>query len=288
MTAWQLMIDGFLGAAELAALLFISPAAAAEPPAAPAVLASARVELAHELPLPTPLFDVRLRGARADVRVSQSVRNDSGQLINLAARLPLIDQHTEALRIHRKERFVDLLQNDEGCGGEPGDDEHAAEHAVGHARLAADEAIADALLLAPGETAVIETIATLPLVRVGTGSSFRLALPAHAAGESRALLVDQHNVQFVVVIADRAARGMARLTLRPARGAAVTLELGDLGEATDAPNAFVIPLADRAALAALAAGAIEFEVRAKNYALWSTLPAQLRTDASLAWMRAAK
>lgn len=286
MSAWQVLIDGVFNAAELVALLLASPAAATEPPAAHAVRAASSIDRAGELHLLTTTFDVRLLGALADVRISQSLRNDSGEPVNLAARLPALDEYTEALRIHRNGRVVDLLRTDDGCGGDEGGEADAAEPAAGHARLAADEAIADALLLAPGETALIEMIATQPLVRAGAGGSFRLALPAHLAGESRALLVDQHDKQFVIVIADRAARGIARLTLRPDRGAAETVELGELGNSADASNAYIILLADRAALAALAAGAIEFEARAADYVLWSTLPAQLRTDASLAWLRA--
>lgn len=259
MSAWQVMIDGILGAAELVALLLVSPAAAMEAPVQ---------------------VDVRLRGTLADVRISQSVRNDSGRNVNLAARLPAIDEHTEALRIHRRERIVDLLENGEGCGG---DDSEAVAHVAGHARLAIDEAIADAMQLAPGETALIETIATQPLVDVGAGRAFRLALPAHSVIEPRAFLIDQHDAPFLIVIADHAVRGVARLTLRPSRGASEPVELGQL---TATPAAYVIPLSGRAALTALAAGAIELEARAGDYVLWSTLAPELRTDASLAAMRA--
>jgi hypothetical protein len=54
------------------------------------------------------------------------------------------------------------------------------------------------------------------------------------------------------------------------------------------PIAYVIPLANRAALQALAAGAIELETRTRDGIVWSTLPAQMRTDASLALAGAVK
>ncbi|HVE88117.1 MAG TPA: hypothetical protein VNA44_00310, partial [Burkholderiaceae bacterium] len=109
------------------------------------------------------------------------------------------------------------------------------------------------------------------------GSTYRLALPAHAAVESQALLVDQPDVRFLVVVTHRAARGTTRLTLRPDGAASETIELG----ASEPAVAHIVPLANRAALHALAAGAIELETRTNDSVVWSTLPIHLRTDSSL-------
>ena len=109
-------------------------------------------------------FDVRLLGSLADVRVSQEFRNTSATTVTLARHLPSVDEHTDALRIHRKGRIVDLLQLGSGCGGdEESDDEDLQADVAGHVQLAVDESIADALQLAPGETASIELIATQSL-----------------------------------------------------------------------------------------------------------------------------
>ncbi len=277
MSVLQVLIDGFITAAELAALLFVSPATAVEMPAARAVQTAPAVERARELHVLSSSLDVRLLGSLADVRVSQQFRNDSSEIVNLAARLPVVDERTDALRIHRKGRTVDLLGIDSGCDSGDGDDAEMAAHTPGRAQISLDELIADALQLAPGETASIELIATQPLKRAG--ASYRLIMPAHAAIEPQALLVDQADVRFLVVVPHRAARGMMRLTLRPDRGGAEIIELGLLGET---PMAYIVPLADRAALTALAAGAIELEARANDRILWTTLPAQVRNNAPLA------
>ena len=281
MPALQGLIDGFLTAAELAALLFVAPVAATErsriepAPTAPAI------ERTRDLHLLSSSFDVRLLGSLADVRVSQLFRNNSAETINLAGRLPAVDEHTDALRIHRSGRIVDLLQLDSGCGGNgDGDGADSAElqaSVAGHVRLAVDESIADALQLAPGATASIELIATHSLSRAG--AMYRLALPDRAAVESQALLVDQADVSFLVVGPHRASRGMARLTLRPDQAASETIELGAL---SDSSTAYVVPLANRAALQALAAGAIELETRTADGIVWSTLPPQMRIDAARA------
>lgn len=288
MSVLQVLIDGFLTAAELVALLFVSPASAAEPPHhAPTVQVAASANNAHSLQLLSSSLDVRLLGSLADVRLSQQFRNDSGATVNLAARLPAVDEHTDALRIHRSGRIVDLLGIDPGCGNEENDensDEDAPlqAHTAGHAQISIDEVIADALQLAPGETASIEWIATQALAR--TGASYRLALPAHAVVEAQALL-DQSDARFLVVVPHRAARGIARLTLRPDRGATEIIELGQVSAAL---TAYVVPLADSAAVRALAAGAIELETRADDGVVWSTLPTHVRPDASLALARTSK
>ena len=285
MSALQVLIDGFLTAAELVALLFVSPVSAMEQPRIERAASAPVIERARDAHLLSSSFDVRLLGSLADVRVSQHFRNNSAETINLAGRLPPVDEHTDALRIHRKGRIVDLLQLDSGCGGddESDDSDELQANIAGHVQLAVDESIADALQLAPGETASIELIATQSLSR--TGATYRLALPEHVAVEPQALLVDQTDVRFLVVVPHRAARGTARLTLRPDRAAPETIELGVLSETS---IAYVVPLANRAALQALAAGAIELETRTPHGIVWSTLPAHVRTDSPLALAGASK
>jgi hypothetical protein len=109
-------------------------------------------------------------------------------MLDLAALLPPLDDRTGALRIHRADGSVDLL--DAGCG----DDEMDGMQPAGHAQLAADEAIADALRLPPGASAAIELIATLPLTRNGT--QYRIALPETRAA-CRAPLTIQRNPQTI-------------------------------------------------------------------------------------------
>lgn len=287
MSAMQVLIDGFITAAELAALLFVSPVSAMEQRAEPVSQSAQSIERARELHLLSSSFEVRLLGSLADVRVSQQFRNDSSEVVNLAGHLPVVDENTDALRIHRKERVIDLLQIDSGCGSdEEGDDGDGIEqqvNAAGHTQLAIDELIADALQLTPGEVASIELVATQLLARVG--ASYRLALPAQTAVEPQALLVDQTDVRFLVVVPHRAARGTARLTLRPDGAAPEVIELGMLSEPS---MAYVVPLADRAALQALAAGAIELETRTPDRIVWTTLPTHVRADASLALAGASK
>ena len=277
MPALQGLIDGFLTAAEVATLLFVAPVAATERSRIEAAPTAPAVERTRDLHLLSSSFDVRLLGSLADVRVNQLFRNDSAETINLAGRLPAVDEHTDALRIHRSGRSVDLLQLDSGCGGDDDSDEGAELQAslAGHVRLAVDESIADALQLAPGATATIELIATHSLSRAG--AVYRLALPDRAAVEPQALLVDQADVQFLVVVPHRATRGVARLTLRPDQAASETIELEALN---DSSTGYVVPLVNRAALQALVTGAIELETRTTEGIVWSTLPPQLRTDAT--------
>jgi len=277
MPALQGLIDGFLTAAEVATLLFVTPVAATERSRIEAAPTAPAIERMRDLHLLSSSFDVRLLGSLADVRVNQLYRNNGAETINLAGRLPAVDEHTDALRIHRSGRSVDLLQLDSGCGGDDDSDEDAELQAslAGHVRLAVDESIADVLQLAPGATAAIELIATHSLSRAG--AVYRLALPDRAAVEPQALLVDQADVRFLVVVPPRATRGVARLTLRPDQAASETIELGALN---DSSTVYVVPLANRAALRALATGAIELETRTTEGIVWSTLPPQLRTDST--------
>jgi len=278
MSALQILREGLITAAEMAALAFVAPATASEPTSEPAakptaaVVRTAHPTRLHELHQIATTIDVRLLGTLADVRISQAIRNDSDSMLDLAALLPPLDDRSGALRIHRADGSVDLL--DAGCGGDETDERPSA----GHAQLGADEAIADALRLPPGASAAIELIVTQPLTRNGT--LFRIALPETNAGLTpQALLVDQGEARFLVVIVHPAARGEARLTLRPALGAAESIELGTLDERLRAAQeAYVIPL-PRQALAALAAGAIEFESRDREHRLWATLPTRLSQGA---------
>ena len=284
MSALQVLIDGFLTAAELVALLFVSPVSAMEQPRTERGSGAPAIERVRDAHLLSSSFDVRLLGSLADVRVSQHYRNSGAETINLAGRLPSVDEHTDALLIHRKGRIVDLLRLDSGCGDDESDDsEELQASTFGRLQLAVDESIADALQLAPGETASIELIATQSLARAG--ATYRLALPNDVAVEPQALLVDQTDMRFLVVVPHRAARGTARLTLRPDRAAPETIELGVLSESS---IAYVVPLANRAALHALAAGAIELETRTNEGIVWATLPALVRPDSSLALAGASK
>ena len=275
MSAWQLLSDSLMTAAELAALLFVAPVSAMEPRTQREV-SGAGIEQLRALHVRSSSLDVRLLGSLADVRVTQHFRNDSAETVSLSSRLPTVDEHTDALRIHRKERVVDLLRLDAGCDGEDDDDNGGQSAATGRAQLAVDESIADALQLAPGDTASIESIATQLLTRAG--AAYWLALPDQLSVETQALLVDQGDVRFLVVVPHRRSQGIARLTLRPNAGASETIELGTLGKPS---IAYVIPLASHAALSALAAGAIELETRTHDGIVWSTLPVQLRTDAPI-------
>ena len=171
MPAVQGLIDGFLTTAELAALLFVAPVAATERSRIEAAPAAPAIERTRDLHLLSSSLDVRLLGSLADVRLSQLFRNDSAETINLAERLPAVDEYTDALRVHRNGRIVDLLQLDSGCGGavDSNSDDPAELQASmdGHVQLAVDESIADALQLAPGATAAIELIARHSLSRAG-------------------------------------------------------------------------------------------------------------------------
>lgn len=255
MTLLQSMLDGALAAAELLALLFVPPAAAAQPttPGAPASL-DRPVQL-HRL---STAVDIRLLGSLADVRVAQAVRNVSSTTADLAPQLPVVDEHVDGLRIVNGTHAVDLLQVGEG------DDLPVA----GHARLSEDERIADALRLAPGALAVIETTAAQPLLR--SGRSYRAMLPVRVEADApRAMLVDDDGGTFLLIVPHRAApRGT--LVLRPASGEPETLQLG----AIDTRHAVLVPLPGRAHLDRLADGAVEFELADDRGTWWTTLVAE--------------
>jgi hypothetical protein len=284
MPALQVAIDAFLTAAELVALLFVSPVSATQQPSLGRIAGIPAYERAREPYLVSTSFDVRLLGSLADIRVTREFRNTGATTINLSRSLPAVDEYTDALRVHRTKRTVDLLQPGVGCGEDEESHDDLQADMSGHVQLAVDESIADALQLAPGETASIELIATKSLSD-SPGGTYRLALPALAGVEPQALLVDQGDTQFVVIVPHRLALGTARLTLRPDGAASRVIELGVWSEAS---SAHIIPLSSRAALQALAFGAIEIETRTQSGNVWATLRAQVRTDSSLALADLAK
>ncbi len=255
MTLLQPMLDGALAAAELLALLFVSPAAAREPAAVDAAAALERPVQLHRL---STAVDIRLLGSLADVRVAQAVRNVSSTTADLAPQLPAIDEYVDGLRIVHGTHAVDLLP----VGG--GDDFPIA----GHARLSEDERIADAFRLAPGARAVIESTVAQPLLR--SGRSYRAMLPVRVEADApRAMLVDEDDGAFLLIVPHRAApRGT--LVLRPASSEPETLQLG----AIDTRHAILVPLPGRAHLDRLANGAVELELAGDRGTWWSTLVAE--------------
>lgn len=257
MNVLHLMADGAIAAAELLVLLHTPPATAVDPPAI--VVLERPVQLHH---LSTAV-DVRLLGSLADVRMAHHVRNDGPTTADLAAHLPAVDDQVGSMRIVRAAHAVDLL-----AGGDCGD----VRPASGHARLSDDEAIADALQLAPGSSAIIEFTATAPLVR--SGEAYRLTLPLPVdADTSRAVLVDQGDRAFLLVLPRRRA-STATLVMRPASAAPRVLHLG----AVDPRLALLVPLAGRAQLDDLADGAIELELTEGASTVWTTLAADLIDD----------
>jgi hypothetical protein len=138
---------------------------------------------------------------------------------------------------------------------------------AGHARLTDDEAIADALSLAPGSEAVIEIDSAQPLTR--HGQTYRMRLPAQVDAEvPRATLIDADDGPFLLLVPHRAAH-RGTLVLRPAAGHAESLDLGAL----DPRQAVLVPLASRAQLDGLAQGAVELELADGHATWWTTLVA---------------
>jgi hypothetical protein len=282
MPALQLIRDAASTAAELVALLLltpIGPATAAEPhaasPASAAIVTRAAASDAgrnartlRDLHLTDAAVEVRLLGLLADVRVVQMVRNDTTTTIDLGDHLPALMQTTDRLSIMRDGRSTDLLgEAAVGCDGE--DDPHA-----GRAQTAPDEALADLLRLLPGQRAMVEAAITETLEVAG--SVYRIALPATLAPPSaRALLVAHAAAGTVVIIPPADAEGALQLTLRPAAGPAREIRLEHAAPGT----AYVIPLSDSGVLAQLAGGAIELELPGRQVR-WMTLPIQQYDDAS--------
>jgi hypothetical protein len=249
----SLLADGALAAAELVALLFTAPAIAAQPADAARPIALHRLSTAA---------DVRLLGALADVRVVQRARNDGRRAIGVAPEL-LAATGTDS-RVIDGDPTIELGASAGGC-----DDALS----IDRAQLTLDEAIADGLTLTPDAEATLEAIAAHALVP--DGGAWRLALPAQLDGRrARALLVDQGDARFIVVVPHVAARA-ANLVLRPATGAVERYELGW----ANAGTAIVVPLANRLRFDALAAGAIELTLIGDRETLWTTVIGEV-VDAS--------
>lgn len=262
MTVLHMVIDGAIAAGELLALLFVPPVAAAEPVVADPLVAFEQPVLLHRL---STTVDVRLLGSLADVRVAQHVRNDGAANADLARALPAIDGHVDGLRVVRDGHAVELLSSEDA----------KTIPTAGHTRLTTDEAIADALQLAPGVDAVVEAVAARPLE--GSGRIYRLALPVRIAVDApRAMLFEQDDAWFLVVLPHRIGSA-ATLVLRPEYGAAETLALGPV----DPGIAVVIPLSGCAQLDDLAAGVVELEIEDGMSTVWTTIATD-RIDARVA------
>jgi hypothetical protein len=259
----HLMLDGALAAAEMLALLAVPPAVAAPAAPAPTAVTAVTAEpatlhgpvLLHRL---STTVDIRLLGALADVRVAQHLRNDGARTIDLGARLPAVDEQVDALRVVRADGTVELLAAADCGEASPG----------GYARLAPDEAIADALQLPPGAEAVVEVIAAQPLQR--RAGIYRVALPvAIEADAPRATLIDEDGGAYLVVVPHLRATAAA-VTLRPTSGAARRIDVGPL----DPRTAALIPLLGRIELDEVAEGAVEVELAGGGTTYWTTVVAE--------------
>lgn len=287
MSALHLMRDGMITAAELLALLLIAPvgaAAAAEStlqpaatrtttarPAVPTPVAKTPAE--RQLHLVDAALEMRFLGLLADVRVVQTVRNDTERTVDLGTHLPATEASVDSLSITRDGRSLALLGGAD-CGGDDDPD-------AGHVRASEDEAIADLMQLPPGRQATVEVAATDTLQPAGLAWS--ITLPATVAPiRAQALLVAQPNGGHVVVIPPAEATGVATITLRPASGPARSIGLGRVR----AGVAYVVPLADAEALASLDEGAIELEVVSGHDVHWTTLAVASRQSGSTTLARA--
>jgi hypothetical protein len=289
MSALHLIRDGMITAAELLALLLVAPvgaAAAAETTLQPAAtrttatrsgapnpIADSPAE--RRLHLVDAALEMRFLGLLADVRVIQTVRNDTARTVDLGTHLPATEASVDSLSITRDGRSLALLGGTD-CGGE--DDPNA-----GHVSASEDEAIADLMQLPPGRQATVEVAATDTLQPAGLAWS--ITLPATLAPiRAQALLVAQANGGHVVVIPPADATGVATVTMRPSSGPARSVELGRVR----AGVAYVVPLANVEALAPLAQGAIEFEVVSGHDVYWTTLAVTPRQSSSATLARVAE
>jgi hypothetical protein len=241
--------EGFVTAAELVALLFVPPALGSEPAVHDA--SASRIEFA-------------VRDDRAQLTVARRVNNTGDAIIDLAQQLPLTDASTASLRVVRRHRVVDLIV-DGDCG-----DDAAPSGGTAHVKMAADEAIADALQLPPGESAWIEMTTTHTLQ--GSGVVQRLELPLVPAAAAHGFITDRYGASAVLLVTlNPESRGRVALHLRPDRSRSQSV---DLGVVERPGTAFLVAL-DRAALQSLAAGAIELEAHRGDTSVWSTLPLRL-------------
>lgn len=287
MSALHLMRDGMITAAELLALLLIAPvgaAAAAEStlqpaatrtttarPAVPTPVAKTPAE--RQLHLVDAALEMRFLGLLADVRVVQTVRNDTARTVDLGTHLPAMEASVDSLSITRDGRSLALLGGAD-CGGDDDPD-------AGHVRASDDEAIADLMQLPPGRQATVEVAATDTLQPAG--HAWSITLPATVAPvRAQALLVAQPKGGHVVVVPPADASGVATITVRPASGPARSIGLGRVR----AGVAYVVPLADAEALASLAEGAIELEVVSGHDVHWTTLAVASRQSGSTTLARA--
>jgi hypothetical protein len=265
MSVLHVIQQGLLTAAELAALLFIAPAAAVE--AAPAASsAGAPIQDARAAHLVSTAFDLSLLGTLAELRWIHTVENLGERPLDLAAWLPGGDESIDALRITRGAHSVDLLEAVDGCGAD-------VDERRDHATLERDEAIADALQLPRGEVAKIEIGAVLVLER--SGRVYRAATPAVPGAIGSYALGTAGTAPILTVFTPGGTAGIGRLTLRPVEGPAEIIELGRI-EAGAA--VFIVPLDAQFNPAALASGAVELEVRSAKAVHWTTLA--LRTASS--------
>ena len=266
MSALHLLRDGAALAAEFAALLFLTPigAVAAEPAQPTASVArdaeratpSSRLQALH---VTNAALELRLLGLLADVRVMQTVRNDTAIRVDLGARLPAVTDSVDELAVIRDGRVTDLL---DGSGNACGEDDDPD---AGRAQGDADEARADALQLMPGQHAIVAIAATETLEPAG--DAFRVALPATiAALGPQARVFDEAGGATLVVIPPEGASGIVTVTLRPASAPSRTVRLG-----RTAPGiALVVPLQD-AERSAIATTIVELEIAAPNEVRWMTL-----------------
>ena len=180
MSALHLLRDGAALAAEFAALLFLTPisAIAAEPAQSTAAVTrdAERATPAsglRALHVTDAALELRLLGLLADVRVMQTVRNDTALRVDLGARLPAVTESVDELSVIRDGRVTDLLDGSRSACGEDDDPD------AGRAQGDADEARADALQLMPGQHAIVAIAAIESLEPAG--DAFRVALPATIA-----------------------------------------------------------------------------------------------------------
>jgi hypothetical protein len=249
MSVLNVLKESFITAAEMVALVLVAPAFGAESTAASRVdISDSRIELV-------------VRNSRAEVRLAQRIINTSASMLDLATRLPAIDDSIESLRVLRGARAIELAHPGADCDGGLGQRDESS-----HARVAIDEAIADALSLAPGESAWIEIATSRPLPQGAQITRVHTRGIASLAAQS--LLVNDGEQWLLLVVPGADARGTAQVRLRPRTGPAQRFDLGVI----DARGTlFVIALAQVDA-EALTAGAVEFESASAEGSVWATLP----------------